>query len=203
MTCAPAETMDKRLAPTDRERFATLKDEARGNTERIDPMGVELQAHTLRLFVQPGLDQLAADGEPDTRCSTCAFRAGTVPGGCMQTQADALKAIMEDVPFMCHAHEVNGRFDRLCHGWFAARVHMGDKTIPAPWPWVEDLEKQQRERADKRLATLQAQAALRGITVDRDGSDGFVVRMQGQPWERQAGDLEALGSLLGRMGVKT
>jgi len=123
---------------SDEQEFVTLKAEARLNVKRIDPLGVQLQANVMRLFVQPGLDQLAADGEPDTRCSTCAARPGTVPGGCIQTQADFLKSIHEDVPFMCHAHEVAGDFTRLCHGWFAARVHIGDKTLPAPWPWSHD-----------------------------------------------------------------
>lgn len=124
----------------DRDRFPTLKDEARGNVGRVTPLGQELQANTMRLFVQPGLDRLAADGEADTRCGTCAARAGTVPGGCLQTQADFLKAIHEDVPFMCHAHEVNGQHDRLCHGWYAARVTVGDTRLPAPWPWSHDIK---------------------------------------------------------------
>ena len=55
---------------------------------------------------------------------------------------------------------------------------------------------------DKPLATLQAAAALRGIAVERDGSGGYVVRMQGQPWEREAADFEALVALLQRMGVQ-
>lgn len=130
--------MDENKKVSDRERFGTLKEEARHNHDRIDPLGVELQANTMRLFVQPGLDALAADGEPDERCGTCAFRVGTVPGSCVQTQADALKAICEDVPFMCHAHEVDGKFDRICHGWFAARTIMGGKKIATPWPWSED-----------------------------------------------------------------
>ena len=54
------------------EQFVTLKAEAQGNVKRIDPLGVQLQANVMRLFVQPGLDQLAAAGEPDTRCGTCA-----------------------------------------------------------------------------------------------------------------------------------
>lgn len=119
--------------------FATLKDEAKGNTARIDSMGIELHAQTMRLFVQPGLDQLATMGdEPDTRCGTCAGRTGTIPGSCFQTQSDFLKAISEDVPFMCHQHEKGGEFTRICHGWFAARVSMGEKTIPAPWPWSHE-----------------------------------------------------------------
>lgn len=131
---------------TDRERFPTLKDEARGNVERITPMGQELNANTMRLFVQPGLDKLVAEDEPDTRCGSCAARPGTVPAGCLQTQSDFLKAITEDVPFLCHAHEVDGTFTRICHGWFAARVVMGDKKIPAPWPWSEQAEKDERAR---------------------------------------------------------
>lgn len=55
---------------------------------------------------------------------------------------------------------------------------------------------------DKRLATLQAAAAMRGIAVDRDGSGGYVVRMLGHPWEREAADLDALAVALERMGVK-
>lgn len=124
---------------TDSERFPTIKDEARHNVARIHPLGQQLNEQTMRLFVLPGLAELAKDGEPDTRCGTCAFRPGTVPAGCMQTQADALKAIVEDVPFVCHAHnEAEGK-ERLCHGWFAARVHMGDETHQAPWPWVKDF----------------------------------------------------------------
>ena len=62
---------------------------------------------------------LAAEGEPDERCKSCAFRHGTVPNGCLQTQMDAMKAVVEDVPFLCHQHDRKGM---PCHGWFAARV---------------------------------------------------------------------------------
>lgn len=123
----------------DRDIYPTLKDEARGNVSRITPLGKELQANVMRLFVQPGLEKCAAAGEADTRCSTCAAREGTVPGGCLQTQADFLKSIHLDLPFMCHAHEVNGQHDRICHGWFAARVAMGGATLPAPWPWSHEV----------------------------------------------------------------
>lgn len=122
----------------DREIFGTLKEEAKLNVKRIDPMGKELQAHTMRLFVQPGLDALAKAGAPDIRCSTCAARPGTVPGGCLVTQADFQKAILENVPFMCHSHMEDGEPDRVCHGWLAARVTTGSKTIRAPWPWADE-----------------------------------------------------------------
>ncbi len=55
--------------------------------------------------------------------------------------------------------------------------------------------------ADKVFLNLQAAAALRGIEVNPDGSGGYVVRMQGHPWERAAADMDALVALLGRMGV--
>lgn len=83
---------------------------------------------------------LAAEGETDERCKTCAFRLGTVPNGCIQTQCDAVKAVTEDVPFMCHAHQDrNGHYDRICHGWFAVRriadrAEAAGKVLPkAPW----------------------------------------------------------------------
>lgn len=136
---------------TDKEIFGTLKEEARHNVKRIDPMGEQLHANTIRLFVQPGLDLLAKEGVPDTRCGTCAFRTGTVPGGCLQTQADGLKAIMEGSEFMCHAHEVNGKHPTHCHGWIAARVAMDGATMRAPWPWVEDLSRAAREEALKEV----------------------------------------------------
>lgn len=79
--------------------------------------------------------------EPDERCKSCAFRAGTVPNGCIQTQSDAMKAVVEDVPFMCHGHQdAHGRYDQICHGWFAVRrivarkeAHDGKKLPPVPW----------------------------------------------------------------------
>lgn len=37
------------------------------------------------------------------RCGTCAFRAGTIPNGCEETLADAVKCLVEkDRLFMCH-----------------------------------------------------------------------------------------------------
>lgn len=116
--------------------FGDLKTEARLNTARIDPAAVELNANVMRLFVRPGLDALAKDGEPDTRCGTCAYRPGTVPAGCVVTQMDALKAIHTDTPFFCHSHmDERGEPDTICHGWYAARSIMEGKTLPAPWPW--------------------------------------------------------------------
>jgi len=52
------------------------------------------------------------------RCNDCAFRLGTDPNGCPETLMDAVKGLIEGVPFYCHKHfDENGRPTRLCAGW--------------------------------------------------------------------------------------
>lgn len=75
----------------------------------------------LARLTEPWIKRLAAQGEADARCKSCAFTPGTVPNGCLQTQLDALKAVVENVPFLCHQHDRKGS---PCHGWFAAQVGM-------------------------------------------------------------------------------
>lgn len=87
---------------------------------RVTPEGRALGESMVRI-TEPAIARLADEGEPDERCKSCAFRLGTVPNGCPQTQLDALKAVIEDVPFMCHQAD---RAGWPCHGWFAARVHL-------------------------------------------------------------------------------
>lgn len=131
------------------DKYPTLKDEARANVDRIHPLGVQVQAQIMRLYVAPGLRKLEAAGVPDTRCGTCAGREGTVPGGCVQTQADFLKAAMEAVPFMCHAHQdEQGRFTRTCHAWEATQHLTGGQSVVAPWPWSEEAERDAIARAE-------------------------------------------------------
>jgi hypothetical protein len=85
---------------------------------RVSPEGKAAGFNLVRL-TEPSIAQLEREGESDERCKTCAFRLGTVPNGCLQTQLDALKAVVEDVPFLCHQANRKGS---VCHGWFAARV---------------------------------------------------------------------------------
>lgn len=60
------------------------------------------------------------------RCKSCAFRAGTVPNGCLPTVMDALKATMEGEPFMCHQHfDKDGNPTELCAG---AAILLGSQT---------------------------------------------------------------------------
>lgn len=107
---------------------------------RVTPEGQELGKLTAQL-ADAECSSLAAQDEPDERCKTCAFRSGTVPNGCFQTQSDVIKAVIEDVPFMCHAHQdSHGRHDRICYGWFAVRriadrkeKKTGGKLASVPW----------------------------------------------------------------------
>jgi uncharacterized protein with PIN domain len=85
---------------------------------RVTPEGKAAWFQMVRL-TEPAITQLTSEGEPDERCKSCAFRLGTVPNGCIQTQADAMKAVIEGVPFLCHQADRKGW---PCHGWFAARV---------------------------------------------------------------------------------
>lgn len=85
---------------------------------RVSPEGRAMGAQLARL-ADRSCAALAQQGEADDRCKSCAFRAGTVPNGCLQTQMDALKAVVENVPFHCHQHDRKGS---VCHGWFAAQV---------------------------------------------------------------------------------
>lgn len=71
------------------------------------------------------------------RCSSCAFKEGTYPNGCLATVADATKCLVEGVPFYCH-HKVKGlhpdeRVPRtLCGGWILLNGRLRTKC---PWPF--------------------------------------------------------------------
>lgn len=100
---------------------------------RVSPEGKAMGEFMARVTA-PIIASLAQEGEPGECCKTCAFRLGTVPNGCVQTQLDALKCVMEGIPFFCHQRE-NGKITNVCHGWFAARQAPGvkGKCIPMAW----------------------------------------------------------------------
>lgn len=55
------------------------------------------------------------------RCDECAFTAGTIPNQSLDTLGDAIKCVVESVPFMCHKGTDPG--SRLCGGWLDAITH--------------------------------------------------------------------------------
>lgn len=68
------------------------------------------------------------------RCETCAFRLGTLPNGCPTTQMDALKCVMEHVPFNCHERP------GVCSGWLIATKAGGPERHEAWWPFSDEME---------------------------------------------------------------
>lgn len=88
---------------------------------------------TMAKLADAGELMLALEGEIAVRCKTCAFRAGTVPNGCMQTQMDITKAVLEHHPFMCHVVKP-GEERKVCNGWFAA-MQIAKKQPPSQCPW--------------------------------------------------------------------
>ncbi len=103
-----------------------------GDHTRCTPEGREIGANLVRL-TEPVILSVQKEGEEDDRCPTCAFRLGTVPNGCPQTMLDAVKAVIEGVPFMCHHKKGN-----VCHGWYAARIAMGGRSGSAPYPFSHE-----------------------------------------------------------------
>lgn len=107
------------------------------DSARVTPLGKELGENLARL-VQHGIDVLAVDGEPDVRCKTCAFRAGTIANGCIQTLADAVKCVMQgDRDFMCHQ---DTSLKTLCHGYVAWRLICNGTHTTVPWDYSPDEE---------------------------------------------------------------
>lgn len=93
---------------------------------RVTPLGLFMGLHMTEL-AERGLKLLQAAGlDREDRvmraemCASCACRPGTVPNGCLQTQMDLLKTVVEGIPFLCHAPH-DGRF---CAGWARARAEV-------------------------------------------------------------------------------
>ena len=67
------------------------------------------------------------------RCNDCAFRAGTDPNGCEETLMDALKCVVESVPFYCHLGMAEGDPKRLCAGFsILVRAELPDLAGSSP-----------------------------------------------------------------------
>ncbi|MFD2755964.1 hypothetical protein [Comamonas terrae] len=111
--------------------------------KRVSPEGRALGIQLARL-VEPIIKNLEKQGEPDERCKSCAFRAGTVPNGCLQTMADAIKAMLEQKPFLCHVQRYANGQHKLCAGWLATQWGSADwQPVQCSWefspPDVPDL----------------------------------------------------------------
>lgn len=78
------------------------------------------------ILAAQGLVGINMPGLRDEMCASCACRPGTVPNGCLQTQLDLLKTVVEGKPFLCHApHD-----GKLCAGWAGARAEHVARPLP-------------------------------------------------------------------------
>ena len=68
------------------------------------------------------------------RCKTCAFRSGTIPNGCESTVLDAIKCVVERIPFVCHEKPAQESSSTFCAGWLMA-VAETQGMIPQVMPW--------------------------------------------------------------------
>lgn len=75
------------------------------------PEGAELGREVARMA-----DAQYTQTGRDTRCHDCAFRLGTIPNQSAASLMDAVKCVMEGVPFNCHIDQ------RPCWGWVASQV---------------------------------------------------------------------------------
>ena len=99
--------------------------------KRVTPEGIKL-GQTMARLADKSQVLLTAEGETDERCKSCAFRLGTVPNGCPQTQLDVFKAVVEKVPFNCHQADKKGH---ICHGWYAVtNLIRRTEKVKGPFP---------------------------------------------------------------------
>ena len=109
---------------------------------RVSPEGRAIGAQWVRI-AEPIIAHLVAEGEPDERCKSCAFRLGTVPNGCLQTMADVTKAVLEQKPFACHVDRNSDGTPKLCAGWLASQWGAADRPIvPCNWEFSPPDEEQ-------------------------------------------------------------
>lgn len=98
--------------------FSTAPAPGAGHENLPDPAGIALGAELARLADVEDERQRVHFRNQLPRCDDCAFRAGTRPNGCSETLMDAVKCVIELVPFYCHKGVKDGDDPkRLCSGW--------------------------------------------------------------------------------------
>lgn len=140
---------------------------------RVSPEGQLLGEQMARLY-DIAEKRLGEDADPGERCKTCAFRRGTVPNGCAQTQLDISKCTVEGIPFYCHQN-----VGQLCHGWVTCHIGLGDAldaldmakltkdtklSPPDSQRYIVDAAEAKRERRAEKRRRLATRAAMRSKT---------------------------------------
>lgn len=100
---------------------------------RPTPEGRMVGRELARLADQAEAESLKKFPKSRVRCRTCAFRAGTIPNGCVSTVMDAMKCVMEQKEFLCHED-----MPHPCMGWVEfANVSQHLPPIQTPWEFSE------------------------------------------------------------------
>lgn len=128
--------------------------EAHDNS-RVTPEGRALGEQMVKLY-DIAVRRLGDDADPDERCKTCAFRLGTVPNGCPQTQLDTSKCLAEGIAFHCHQKP-----GQLCHGWATAYMGLHDIMPPLDCDYPLSPPDSQRHIVDAAEAKRERRAAKR------------------------------------------
>lgn len=95
--------------------------------------GFEMGYHLSR-FVEFEINRSGPLASGRERCNTCAFRAGTYAGGSPSTTMDALKCVMEGVPFLCHDDHLP------CAGWAILRRSSPQRKTETDWQFSDPPE---------------------------------------------------------------
>lgn len=107
---------------------------------RVSVEGIEISLMVAKI-VEPEIQKLIEQGEPDERCATCAFKHGTIPSSCHQTMLDAVKCLLEGKVFYCHAKTIGtGEWlgPQVCHGYYAARQRVKDDApVEVGWEFSQ------------------------------------------------------------------
>lgn len=145
----PTETV--RIVDDIMASFAAPPCSAPREHNRVSPEGKKMGEQMARLCDRES-KKFIAEGEwtEDERCASCAFRLGTVPNGCLQTQLDVMKAVMEHEAFFCHMVDTPGT--KVCAGWFASVQAVKHKPkVICPWPYSPPDDETQEQNAGHEL----------------------------------------------------
>ncbi|MDQ2822438.1 MAG: hypothetical protein M3Y65_19020 [Pseudomonadota bacterium] len=122
---------------------------------RLSPEGQALGQQMARLY-DIAMRRLGERADPGERCKSCAYRAGTVPNGCEQTQLDISKCLAEAIPFYCHQN-----VGQLCHGWTTCHIGLFDILPPLECDYPLSPPDSQRHIVDAAEGKRERRAAKR------------------------------------------
>lgn len=105
---------------------------------RPTPEGQALGEQLARFADTADASIRAEDPAWPERCTTCAFRLGTIPNGCPTTVMDALKCVTEHIEFQCHERKP----EHPCMGWASLVKTSASAPVKAFWPFSDETQEE-------------------------------------------------------------